>query len=211
MPNGGAITIRHLLNHTSGLHDYMSEEGYSTNRWRGEDRFQSYTPRQLLKVAFAEPPYFAKPGSSWRYSNTNYIVAGMLIEKLTGRPYGKEVERRILSPLKLTRTSVPGDAPGLREPHAHGYEALPSGEIVDATRMNPSLDWAAGEMVSTTRDLNTFFNALLGGKLTGKAMLGEMRTTVDTGAGFAYGLGLQKYALPCGKSVWGHSGELIGS
>ncbi|MER5420926.1 serine hydrolase domain-containing protein [Streptosporangium roseum] len=210
VPNGAAITVRHLLNHTSGLHDYMSEEGYSTNRWRGEERFRSYTPQQLLKVAFAKPPYFKDPGSSWRYSNTNYIVAGMLIEKLTGRPYGKEVERRILRPLKLTRTSVPGNAYGLREPHAHGYEALPTGRIVDATRMNPSLDWAAGEMISTTGDLNAFFDGLLGGKLTSKAALREMRTTVDTGAGFAYGLGLQKYAVPCGETVWGHSGELIG-
>ncbi|MFI6513474.1 serine hydrolase domain-containing protein [Streptosporangium sp. NPDC050855] len=210
VPNGDAITIRHLLNHTSGLYDYMSEEGLSTNRWRGADRFRSYGPRRLLAVALAKPPYFTTPGSSWRYSNTNYVVAGMLIEKVTGRPYGKEVERRILRPLKLTRTSVPGDAPGLPVPHARGYEALPSGKVVDATRMNPSLDWAAGEMISTTGDLNTFLTALLGGRLTSAAMLEQMRTAVDTGAGFAYGLGLQRYTLPCGRTVWGHSGELIG-
>ncbi|GAA4233554.1 serine hydrolase domain-containing protein [Streptosporangium album] len=209
VPNGGHITVRQLLNHTSGLHDYMSEPGYSTNRWRGADRFRSYTPAHLLKVAFGEQPDF-RPGESWRYSNTNYIVAGLLIEKLTGRPYGEEIRRRILRPLRLTQTIVPGTRPGLPGPHAHGYATLPTGQVVDVTRMDPSLDWAAGEMISTTRDLNRFFDALLTGKLTSARALDAMRTAVATGVGFRYGLGLQEYTLPCGRSLWGHSGELIG-
>ncbi|WP_433177041.1 serine hydrolase domain-containing protein [Actinoallomurus sp. CA-150999] len=209
VPNGEHITVRQVLGHTSGLHDYMSEPGYSTNRWRGDARFRSYSPRQLLKVAFAEPPNFP-PGEGWRYSNTNYVVAGLLIEKLTGRPYGVEITRRILRPLHLTQTSVPGNRSGLPHPYAHGYEALTDGRVVDATRMNPSLDWAAGEMISTTRDLDRFFDALLGGRLIRAASLAAMRAVRDTGAGFDYGLGLQKYTLPCGSTVWGHSGELIG-
>lgn len=204
VPDGGHITVRQLLNHTSHLYDYMSEPGYSTNRWRGDARFRSYQPRDLLKVAFAKK---LPADGKWHYSNTNYVVLGLLVEKLTGRPYGEEVTRRILRPLKLRHTLVPGDRSGVPSPHAEGYEPMP--DLVDATRMNPSLDWAAGEMISTTADLERFMSALLNGKLTSAASLRAMRTTTETGVGFGYGLGLQAYTLPCG-TVWGHSGELIG-
>lgn len=205
VPGGKKITVRALLDHTSHLYDYMSEPGYSTNRWRGAARFRSYKPKELLKVAFAKK---LPDDGTWHYSNTNYVVLGLLVEKLTGRPYGKEIERRILRPLGLRHTLVPGDRAGLPSPHAKGYEPV-NGTLVDATRMNPSLDWAAGEMISTAADLERFLAALLGGKLTSAESLRAMRTTVETGAGFGYGLGLQAYRLPCG-TVWGHSGELIG-
>jgi D-alanyl-D-alanine carboxypeptidase len=204
VPDGEHITIRQLLNHTSHLYDYMSEPGYSTNRWRGAARFRSYQPRELLKVAFAKK---LPDDGKWHYSNTNYVVLGLLVEKLTGKPYGKEVTRRILRPLGLRHTMVPGDRAGLPSPHAKGYEPMP--DLMDATRMNPSLDWAAGEMISTTADLERFMSALLSARLTSTASLQAMRTTVETGVGFDYGLGLQAYTLPCG-TVWGHSGELIG-
>ncbi|MGW0807898.1 serine hydrolase domain-containing protein [Nonomuraea sp. NPDC002799] len=204
VPGGSQITVRKLLDHTSHLYDYMSEPGYSTNRWRGEARLRSYRPRELLKVAFAKP---LPDDGKWHYSNTNYVVLGLLVEKLTGNPYGEEVERRILRPLKLRHTVVPGNEAGVPSPHAKGYEPLPG--LVDVTRMNPSLDWAAGEMISTAGDLEAFMSALLGGKLMSEPSLRAMRTTVETGAGFGYGLGLQAYTLPCG-TVWGHSGELIG-
>ncbi|MFI6603593.1 serine hydrolase domain-containing protein [Nonomuraea sp. NPDC050536] len=204
VPGGEHITVRQLLNHTSHLYDYMSEPGYSTNRWRGEARFRSYQPRELLKVAFAKK---LPDDGKWHYSNTNYVVLGLLVKKLTGRAYGEEVERRILRPLGLRHTLVPGDRAEVPSPHAKGYEPMP--HLVDATRMNPSLDWAAGEMISTTADLERFMSSLLNGKLTSAASLRAMRTTVETGVGFGYGLGLQAYPLPCGK-VWGHSGELIG-
>ncbi|MFC4591673.1 serine hydrolase domain-containing protein [Sphaerisporangium corydalis] len=204
VPDGDHITVRALLNHTAHLYDYMSEPGYSTNRWRGDARFRSYQPRELLDVAFAKK---LPDDGKWHYSNTDYVVLGLLVEKLTGRAYGAEVARRILRPLELRHTMVPGDRAGLPSPHAKGYEPMP--RLVDATRMNPSLDWAAGEMISTTADLERFMTALLTGRLTSAASLRAMRTTVETGAGFGYGLGLQSYTLPCGK-VWGHSGELIG-
>ncbi|MEV8440025.1 serine hydrolase domain-containing protein [Actinosynnema sp. NPDC051121] len=209
VPKGDRITVRQVLNHTSGLYDYAHEEGYSTNRWRGGDRFRTYRPQELLDVAFAGTPYF-EPGEGWHYSNTNYIVAGMLVERVTGRTYGDEVRSRILRPLGLIHTSVPGWWPGLPQPHARGYAEV-DGRLVDATLMNPSLDWAAGEMISTADDLDRFFDALLSGRLTSAASLDAMRRTVDgTGTIFAYGLGLQRFDLPCGRSVWGHGGELIG-
>lgn len=208
VPDGQQITVRQLLNHTSGIYDYAHDDGYSTNRWRGADRFKHYEPEQLLAVAFQHPPYFA-PGDGWHYSNTNYVIAGLLIEKVTGRPYGTEIRRRILTPLQLTRTSVPGDRLTLPEPHARGYADV-DGRLVDATLMNPSLDGAAGEMISTTSDLNRFFEALLGGRLLSSATLGEMRGYVAATPLFDYGLGLQRFHLPCGKTVEGHSGELLG-
>ncbi|TDB86349.1 class A beta-lactamase-related serine hydrolase [Actinomadura sp. 7K534] len=209
VPDGERITVGQVLQHTSLLRDYMSDPGWSTNRWRGTERFRSYKPDRLLAQAFRTPAE-NPPDVTWKYSNTNYVVVGRLIEELTGRPYGKEVERRVLHPLRLTQTSVPGNRPGLPRPHAHGYALLPDGRTVDATRMNPSLDWAAGEMISTTRDLSRFLDGLLGGRLLSPAMLQAMRTTHPTSAGFAYGLGLQEYPLPCGNSMTGHSGQLIG-
>ncbi|MEJ2856014.1 MULTISPECIES: serine hydrolase domain-containing protein [unclassified Saccharothrix] len=212
VPDGEHITVRQVLHHTSGLHDYMSEPGYSTNRWRGDARFDDYTPEQLLDVAFAADQ---DDDRTWHYSNTNYIVAGLLVEHLTGRPYGEEVRRRILHPLGLRHTSVPGHRASLPVPHAHGYELLRTDPptIVDATKMDPSLDWAAGEMVSTTQDLATFVTALLEGRLTSPEGLAEMRRTASADPLFRYGLGLQEFTLPCPdgpRAVWGHTGQLIG-
>ncbi|WP_405061332.1 beta-lactamase family protein [Kribbella sp. NBC_01505] len=208
VPDGERITVRQVLNHTSGIYDYAHDAGWSTNRWRGDERFRHYEPEQLLAVAFSHIPYFP-PGADWHYSNTNYIVAGLLIERVTGRSYGAEINRRILKPLRLTHTSLPGDRPGLPDPHAPGY-ALVDGKLVDATLMNPSLDWAAGEMISTTADLNRFFDALFAARITSRAALAEMRQYVRADKQFEYGLGLQRFRLPCGTTVEGHSGEILG-
>ncbi|MGH8880687.1 MAG: serine hydrolase domain-containing protein, partial [Stackebrandtia sp.] len=208
VPDGRHITVRQLLNHTSGLYDYMHEDGYSTNRWRGPARFDHYEPSELLTVAFAHNPYFA-PGEGWHYSNTNYLVLGELIAGITGAPYGEAVRQRVLEPLRLIDTTVPGDDPTVPEPHAHGYTTV-DGRVRDATEMNPSLDGAAGEMISTTADLERFFTALLSAELTSADSLSQMRAMVDTATPFDYGLGLQNFGLPCGREVTGHSGELLG-
>lgn len=209
VPNGRNITVRQVLNHRSGIYDYAHDPGYSTNRWRGDERFRHFEPDELLAVAFRHEPYF-DPGAAWHYSNTNYVIAGLLIERLTGRPYGTEITRRILKPLRLKDTSVPGDRPGLPRPHARGYTEV-DGRLVDATLMNPSLDWAAGEMISTAADLNAFFAALFGDRLLNPETLAQMRGYGEAGPPlFDYGLGLQRFHLPCGRSVEGHSGQLIG-
>ncbi|MFC4627150.1 serine hydrolase domain-containing protein [Promicromonospora alba] len=209
VPNGTNITVRQILNHTSGLYDYMKGEGWSTNRWRGGERFTTYSPDQLLSEAFRHEPYFA-PGADFRYSNTNYIVAGKLIETVTGQPYSTVIEQRILRPLNLTDTSFPGSEPSIPEPAIHASTTLEDGKTVDVTEQNVSLDWAAGEMISTTRDLQAFFDALLGGVLISKDSLAQMRTTVPMGMGFHYGLGLERFDLPCGGQLWGHGGQLLG-
>ncbi|MFG1948309.1 serine hydrolase domain-containing protein [Nonomuraea sp. NPDC048826] len=210
LPEGSQVTVRRLLDHTSGIFDYAGAgiPGWSARDYRPRESLYDQTPQELLAVGLSKKPYF-EPGRGWRYSNTNYVVAALLIEKLTGRPYAEEIGRRILRPLGLRHTLFPGHRKDLPRPHARGYAAY-RGTMVDATRMNPSLEYGAGEVVSTTKDLATFFDALLGGKLVSEQALKQMRTLRDAGGGMGYGLGLQAFPLPCGGKVYGHSGGTFG-
>lgn len=222
VPNGGEITVRRLLNQTSGLFNYTMDEKLLA-RYVGpgflKHRFDRVTPEELVKAAMAYPPAFA-PGEGWGYSNTNFVLAGMIIEKVTGRSYAEEVERRIARPLDLTGTYVPGDDTALRGPHSRHYSKLmlpdPDAEIHDATEMDASSAWAAGGMVSTSGDLHRFFHALLGGRLLPAEQLEEMFTGVSTeGSGWipgtTYGLGVFWQRLSCGTTVWGGGGAINGS
>ncbi|MFD0345736.1 serine hydrolase domain-containing protein [Kitasatospora aburaviensis] len=156
-------------------------------------------------MAATHPAYF-DPGKGWHYSNTNYIIAGMLIERLTGRSWAQEVERRIIRPLGLSGTSMPIDSPFVPGPHAHGYYKLADGPA-DTTLLNPSMAGSAGAGVSTTADLTRFISALLGGRLLGPAELAEMKRVSPSGQ--AYGLGLQRTPTACGE-FWGHGGGIPG-
>ncbi|WP_256987261.1 serine hydrolase [Streptomyces sp. BR123] len=214
--NGDTITVRQLLNHTSGLFNYTSEPGFfadpedeaSVRRWLDEGRWTTHSARQLVDIANRHEPYFP-PGTDWKYSNTNYIVAGMVIEKVTGRTWNEEVERRIIRPLGLRDTSMPTTAGAVPGRHAHGYFKLPSGRPVDVTKLNPSMAGAAGAGISSAADLTRFNAALLGGKLLGPAQLAEMKQTVDAKNGTRYGLGLVQLPSACGD-LWGHTGGIPG-
>ncbi|KAF2780092.1 serine hydrolase domain-containing protein [Streptomyces sp. OM5714] len=215
--DGKRITLRRLLNHTSGIYNVTSDEGfartYFTRDGFFQHRYDTVSPRQLVAIATAHEPDFA-PGTDWSYSNTNYILAGMVIEKATGRPYGDEVRRRIIAPLKLRATSVPGTRTTLPRPSSRAYSKL-DGTVTDptydVTRLNPSLAGSAGEMISSSADLNRFYSALLRGRLLPAKQLAEMTTTVPAMPGASYGLGLIKRRLDCGVTVWGHSGGIHGS
>ncbi|MGW0194294.1 serine hydrolase domain-containing protein [Nonomuraea sp. NPDC003201] len=208
------ITVRMMLQHTSGLFNYTGD-AYDDGVWVpglpsvGKDwvdnRFKSYKPEELVRFALSKPAKFA-PGTSWGYANTNYTLALLLIEKVTGRPYAEEMQRRILGPLRLTGTSVPGNRPDLPGPHAHGYyryEDAGQWKVVDVTRQNPSLLAGAGNMISTTKDVQTFMSALVSGRLLPAALLTEMRTPDPRSAGLfgSYGLGL--YVLDTGPDCAG--------
>jgi D-alanyl-D-alanine carboxypeptidase len=215
--DGGRITLRQLLNHTSGVHDYTSDEGfaraYFTKDGFFEHRYDTVTPRELVAVAMAHEPDFA-PGTSWNYSNTNYVLAGLVIEEATGRPYGEEVCRRIIEPLGLRATSFPGTRTGLPRPSSRAYSKLAptaTGPTYDVTRLNPSLAGASGEAVSSSADLNRFSTALFRGRLLPAKQLAEMTATVPARDGADYGLGLIKRRLDCGVTVWGHAGGIHGS
>ncbi|MFE5162270.1 serine hydrolase domain-containing protein [Streptomyces sp. NPDC056697] len=203
--DGRRITVRHLLQHTSGLPDYVPYL---------DDEPRSYTPPELLAAALRHKADF-EPGTSWRYSNTNYVLAGMLIEKVTGHAYAEEVDRRVIKRLALRHTYFP--KPGevdIRERHPHGYDrSSADAPWQDVTEFDPSWGWAAGQMVSTNSDLNRFFSGLLSGRLLPEAQLAQMRTTVPAeyfGPGARYGLGLVSKPLSCGGVYWGHGGSTTG-
>ncbi|HEX8344375.1 MAG TPA: serine hydrolase domain-containing protein [Actinoplanes sp.] len=208
---GRQVTVRMLLNHTSGIGNYTDQVMGSADAIIHAST-HTFTKRQLARIGLAMPPTNA-PGAQWSYSNTNYILLGLLIEKVTGHRYGTEVERRILRPLKLRHTYLPGTDPTIRGPHAAAYVPGPDGTLYDFSVFNMSWASSAGELVSTAADLNTFYRALLTGRLLSPPLLAEMQTTVPfyadmPGAG-GYGLGLYWLATPCGPR-WGHNGGVIG-
>ncbi|NML49071.1 beta-lactamase family protein [Streptomyces sp. R302] len=217
--DGRRITVRQLLNHTSGIYNVTADPVFQEKVFGPgflEHRYDRWTPAQLVAVAMEHAPDFA-PGTSWNYSNTNYVLAGMVIEKVTGRPYGKAVENRIIKPLKLRATSVPGTDPTMPNPSSPAYSTLSAdgnAPVHDVSELSPTLAYAAGEMISDSRDLQTFYRALFQGRLLPKAALREMTTTVDLSEhrlGAGYGLGIMKQKLDCGKEVWGHGGGIHGS
>ncbi|TQM43416.1 D-alanyl-D-alanine carboxypeptidase [Pseudonocardia cypriaca] len=211
--DGNAITVRHLLQHTSGIHD--DDPGHDTPQPYLERRFHPFPPEELVARAMRHPPDFA-PGTAWAYSNTGYLLLGMIVERLTGHPWYEEADARILQPLELEQTVWPGADPRLPEPHARGYQRFaPEGPLWDVTELVEAN--AAHGMVSTTADLNRFYRSLLDGTLLGSAQLAQAQQTVPVNEeveqvwpGGRYGLGLRARPLSCGGVYWGHSGGVTG-
>ncbi|MEU8341069.1 serine hydrolase domain-containing protein [Spirillospora sp. NPDC048832] len=204
--DGRKITVRSLLRHTSGLPDHM--ESFEST---GDFRFRHFEPEELVARALALP----RPAPGWHYSTTNYVIAGLVVEKVTGRPVEDEVARRIIKPLRLHDTYWPGDEIWIRGPHPRGYVREEDGSYTDYTEMNISAGGAGGALISTPRDVSAFFGALTGGRLLPAAMLAQMRQTVPTDPdrlweGARYGLGLIGTPLRCGGTWWGHAGDIDG-
>ncbi|RLL67742.1 serine hydrolase domain-containing protein [Streptomyces sp. Z26] len=215
--DGGGITVRQLLQHTSGLYDYTADLPVLTTRDGYLDgRRTTWSPEQLVAVATKHAPNF-EPGDGWSYSNTNYTLAGMIIEKITGHSWQREVTARVIRPLKLRDTVAPTTDPRLPGRHLRGYSAFGDDKApIDVTEINPSVAGAAGAMISTTADLSRFYQALLGGRLLRPAELAEMKATVrapeldPAWPGLRYGLGLMEVPLTCGGSYYSHGGDIAG-
>jgi len=208
--DGGAITVRQVLQHTSGLPDYT----YFLKDGLLPFQHTYRQPRALLDFALAKPASFA-PGTSWEYSNTNYLVAGLIVEAVTDRPIREEITERVIKPLGLEHTYFPN----VGDQSIHGAHPLayhtddPAQALTDVTEQDPSFGWAAGQMVSTPSELNRFFTALLDGELLAPEQLKQMRTTVPApgyGKGARYGLALISHPLSCGGLSWGHGGSITG-
>lgn len=213
------ITVRMLLQHTSGVFNFTGEvypDGthapgivWSGKEWV-DDRFKTYRPEELVRLALSKPARF-EPGTDWSYSNTNYVLARLLIEKVTGRSVAEEMQRLILGPLGLSGTVAPTTETEVPEPHAHAYyryEDAGEEKTVDVTRQNPSWISSGGDMISTTQDLHTFISALVGGKLLPAPLLAEMLTPYP---GIGYGLGVfVQDAGPDGGTVITHNGGISG-
>jgi D-alanyl-D-alanine carboxypeptidase len=211
VPGGERITVRQLLAHRSGLPDYLAD-GFVGRARRQPERV--WTPRELVAEALRKPRPFA-PGARWGYSNTNYILLGLIVERVTGNPLERELRQRIVAPLGLAGTELaPG---GMATPElARGYV-----RGADYTGLNMSVAWAAGGLTSTAADLGRFAEALFGGELLGPAALAELLAWGPTGgawgiADMAYGLGVMRRALPApgvaapARLAVGHTGALGG-
>jgi D-alanyl-D-alanine carboxypeptidase len=209
VPKGNKITLRQLLSHTSGLFDYDSDAKWQAARLAKPGRI--WSPRELVAIATSHRPLFP-PGKSWSYSNTNYVLLGLVVEAVTGHSLGVELQRRIFGNLALRSTSYPTKTaiPGR---FAHGYFVSPGppvprprGTLIDVSSLASPSAWGAGQIVSNANDLATFFRALLGGRLLPPAQLAAMKTLVP---GYDYGLGLAATPTACGRA-YGHNGDFPG-
>lgn len=205
VPNGEAITVRMLLNMTSGIASYTVDEGFMVSLFN--DPTQTWTPESLLAMGLALPPLFA-PGEQFNYSNTNFILLGKVVEKVTSKPFDQVLEEMILTPLELNATSMPGGSDPYPDPHAQGFTLQGTAEgvttPVNSSEWNPTWAWTAGQMVSTVQDLLIYGRALG----TGQGLLEpvaqiERLTSFPDGDG--YGL-----AFSCIDGWVGHTGELPG-
>jgi D-alanyl-D-alanine carboxypeptidase len=208
LPQGRRITVRQLLNHTSGLYDYL-EDAPAQARFVGDVR-----PRQTVAIAASRPLGFA-PGTSWAYSNTGYQILGLMIEQETREPLGRVLARRIFAPLDLRHTSFE-PPPRLPKRVAHGY-ASPGGQAPlarnrprDVTQSDDDGTWADGAIVSNVDDLARFYGALFSGRLLRRDLLHEMKRPVATDLPVRRaGLGVFRSELACGYA-WGHDGVMPG-
>jgi D-alanyl-D-alanine carboxypeptidase len=205
---GAGVTVRHLLQNTSGLFDFGDDPRVLEPYFAG-DLGHVWTPQQLLDIAFEHEPLFA-PGTRYAYSDTGFFLAAYVVEAVTGHSFDHELRRRILRPLGLRDTSLPTVA-DIAGRHAHGYIVLgdpPAG--LDITYLYP-FAWAAGGLTTTVDDSAAFYRALFGGRLLSPALMRELKTTVvadDTDLPSRSGLGVQRWT-PCGVA-WGHSGNSPG-
>ncbi|MFY4673554.1 serine hydrolase domain-containing protein [Bacillus anthracis] len=204
--DGSKITIRQLLNYTSGIAAYTDLDMRDITL--PQNPFRYYSTDELISLALAKPPVFA-PGEGWDYSNTNTVIAGEIIRKVTGDTYAEQIRKRFIEPLGLKETFVMEASSHIPGKHANGYNMDRSGRLYDLTEINQSWANAAGDMVSTVEDLTTFFSALLGGKLLNQELMNQMLTTVDSPIG-KVGLGVYEEKTPDGQSYWGHAGGTFG-
>lgn len=204
--DGSKITIRQLLNHTSGIAAYTDLDMRDITL--PQNPFRYYSTDELISLALAKPPVFA-PGEGWDYSNTNTVIAGEIIRKVTGDTYAEQIRKKFIEPLGLKETFVMEASSHIPGKHANGYNMDRSGRLYDLTEINQSWANAAGDMVSTVKDLTTFFSALLGGKLLNQELMNQMFTTVDSPIG-KVGLGVYEEKTPDGQSYWGHAGGTFG-
>lgn len=211
VPGGDTVRVEHLLHHTSGIHDYTSDPAFLADTLR----HRKYTPRELLDIAFARPPGFvAGEAGKWAYSNTNYVILGMIVESVTGMPVARVLRERILDPI------------GARATFFNGYEPV-SGEIAygetflgtnGATYLDPSAAWCAGNVVASIGDLVDWTERRGNGSFHSPAMQAALTDGVPTlplppGQGFTYGAALvilDETGLDGHGPAIGHGGDTPG-
>ncbi|HSX05442.1 MAG TPA: serine hydrolase domain-containing protein [Candidatus Saccharimonadales bacterium] len=239
LPYANQVTVKQLLNHTSGVPDYLEADANSLiyRIARGEvSRYQTWTPRQLVGLIANEPQHQLPPNQA-EYSDTNFILVGMVVEAVTHDSIQHQVQTRFITPLHLTNTTFPSTSPNIAAPYANGYSyrvdadgnitvGMPFSQFTDDwTNYNPSFLWATGAMISNPSDMNTFMKALVGGQLLPASLTAQMKTTVPITLpvdlfppGFGAGLGIWSWDLSqvdpaadsCNQTIYGHEGETLG-
>jgi D-alanyl-D-alanine carboxypeptidase len=221
LPYGDRVTLRQLLNHTGGVPNYWAAVEPTLYGSR-EGRLRAWTPEELVALVADQPQAF-RAGSAWSYSNTGYVLLGLVVEAVTGRTLAEELDRGIFQPLGLRDSLLPGSDPSIPPPRSSGYSLppgppgqVPNGPLLDFTAYDPSPAWAAGGLVSTLGDLTRFLRALLGGRLLPQRLLTEMLPVVTVPPGSLplplydrYGLGLLEIETPAGRLV-GNAGGIPG-
>lgn len=215
LPADSPITVRELLDHTSGLYDYTNDlpgilVGDTITGYQ-QFRYSVYQPQDQVAQSLTHGLEFT-PGSEYAYSNTNFVVLGMLVEHFTGQPYAEVLNDRILTPVGLTHTRYVVPQTGIGGPHAIGYltDDDRTKPMLDATAQTASWIGTAGAAISSTADLNSYWRALTGGRLLPAAQLAEMEAMTPVDATSGYGLGMRQYTLSCGTRVYGHDGIVEG-
>ncbi len=211
VPGGAQITLRHLLSHRSGLPDHVLPILVEAGSLEAL-RLRRLSPTALVRAALTQPPLFA-PGAGFGYSNTNYVLLGLVVRRATGRTLPAELRRRVFRPLGLDDTSLPVTDTTLPPPYARGYlREAEDAPRVDWSRQSPTWVWAAGNLVTDADDLARFYDALLGGRLLPARALARMRAAepIAPDVPVGYGLGLFAVGLPCGGTVEGHGGDVFG-
>ncbi|MEV0648213.1 serine hydrolase domain-containing protein [Phytomonospora sp. NPDC050363] len=218
------ITVGRLLNFTSGLPS-MAVPGSDEFAWQYEHRFDRWTPEEYVRASLTGKELLFTPGTKQQYANINTVLSGLVIEKVTGSTWEKQLRERITRPLGLHDTYAPGDAVGVKGLHQRGYQLVtePGGRerFVDVTRWNVSDRFASGDMISTTGDLERFTAALFAGEVVPGPQLENMFTlpqvpvfdgdtdpSDDEAA--TRSMGLQLSLLPDGTEVWGKTGARPG-
>ena len=204
IPNGDEITLRQVLGMTAGIYSYIYDPIIAVDYVA--DPLLPFTPEQVVDIVRAHGEADFAPGAEVRYSDTNYVLLGLIIEQVTGRSVAAEITDRIIVPLGLTGTSYP-DTPEMPTPFARGYMAEQPGETLrDVTRSNPAVPSAAGAMLSTVTDLKIWSEALATGALLSPEMQAErldFRSFPQAAAG--YGLGVLEFF-----GFIGHNGGIFG-
>jgi D-alanyl-D-alanine carboxypeptidase len=210
MPNGDTATLRQLATMTSGIPSYSEDNAFQKQLFMNPTK--AWTPEQLIDVVRGKPADFA-PGTAWAYSNTNYVLLGMVIEKVTGKPAAAVYQERSFGPLGMVQTSFPAQSNAIADPHLFGVTAQgqPNGQTADSTNWNPSFAFTAGAMISTLDDLHTWSKALFTGngilkpetqQLRRDSIIHNIPPNTPT-MGFGFGIGDR-------NGWWGFDGEIPG-
>lgn len=206
------VTVRQLLNHTSGIYEFNEDPRVLAPYFAG-DLGHVWKPRQLVRIALSNEPV-SKPGGAYSYSNTNYVLLGLMIQAVTHRPLGDVLRGGVFAQAGLDSTTFTPSRT-MPAPAAHGYyvaEGDAARDFTDLTSLYP-YPWASGAAVSTAPDVARFYRHLLSGQMLPRRLMAAMKTTNDAsdedGAGTAYGLGLESFSTRCG-TAWGHGGNFPG-